>query len=275
MEALDSSQTLDFTYTRSGYSCIKQLYPLHISSAYIVVFSGLACILTRLIPSITWTHYWFGRLYLISMFYAMASSLMIHNTGLPTGVIVSFAILLIGLSIGWPLINIHQYFLNKEAMRKVESEFNSAEMAVALKLEAKINEAKSKIIEQRSIYQRIFSFKTLHGSLMIVSWLNLAGRAFSTPPTKDFECYTMPVFKNVTSRHYTPTNSSSLELVPIMDPKYLRLPWANSETSFGLKFSLLPFLGCFLIAALYSLYFKRTKLTSRANESRSTVVIIN
>ena len=62
-------------------------------------------------------HQWFGRVYILSMLYATASSLLIHNTGLPLAVLYSFAICIGGLTVAWILILLHKSWLNNLALR--------------------------------------------------------------------------------------------------------------------------------------------------------------
>jgi len=50
----------------------------------------------------------FGRVYILAMLWSTATSLLVHNTGLPAGVLISFVWVMGGLTIGWILINIHQ-----------------------------------------------------------------------------------------------------------------------------------------------------------------------
>ena len=50
-------------------------------------------------------------IYLAAMLYATASSLLIHNTGLPLAVLVSFCFCIGGLTIAWCLILCHKQWL--------------------------------------------------------------------------------------------------------------------------------------------------------------------
>jgi len=50
------------------------------------------------------------------MIWGLATGLVIFNTGLPSGVLMSFANMVIGLTIGWPVIWLHQNNLHKNAM---------------------------------------------------------------------------------------------------------------------------------------------------------------
>lgn len=174
MDIVDSSSTLAFTSVRSGYLCVKEMYNVHISSAYVLVFSGILCFVTRLIPKLRFLHVYFGRIYILSLLWGTASSLLIINTGLPTGTIVSFAIALISLSLGWAAINTHQYLINKKALAKVQEKISSG--MLDKDISDALNEAKTQVADEQSIIQRIFSLKTLHGALMLTSWLNFAGR---------------------------------------------------------------------------------------------------
>jgi hypothetical protein len=62
---------------------------------------------SRVIDKLRPYHYTFGRWYLICMFWCMATSLLIHNTGLPMPIIVSFLYLLFSITIGWNAIKIY------------------------------------------------------------------------------------------------------------------------------------------------------------------------
>ena len=80
---------------------------MHITFAYLVVISGFLAILSRVVDKLRPYHITFGRWYLIFMFWCMASSLLIHNTGLPMPIIVSFLYLLVSITIGWNAIKLY------------------------------------------------------------------------------------------------------------------------------------------------------------------------
>jgi len=112
-KADDSFKTLDYTYSFSKYSCVAWVYPLHIIFAYLIVISGILAMLSRIIDKLRPYHTAFGRFYLISMFWCMASSLLIYTNGLPLPIIVSFLYLLISLTVGWNAIRVHSNRLSK------------------------------------------------------------------------------------------------------------------------------------------------------------------
>jgi len=66
------------------------MYFVHVVFCYLIFISGILAMVTRLVPAFKWTHAWFGRAYIISMLWATASSLVIHNTGLPASTLISF-----------------------------------------------------------------------------------------------------------------------------------------------------------------------------------------
>ena len=99
--------SLDYTYVWSRYSCISNVYFIHISFAYLIVASGLMAMISRLIPALRPYHSLFGKVYLLAMFWAFASAILVHNVGLAMPIIVSFLYLLSGLTIGLPAIYIH------------------------------------------------------------------------------------------------------------------------------------------------------------------------
>jgi hypothetical protein len=64
-------------------------------------------------------------------------------------------------------------------------------------LEDMIRAEKGEIIAERSVWQRFFSLKALHGILMFTSWINIVGRIFASNQSGDFTCHTYPVYKQV------------------------------------------------------------------------------
>ena len=144
----NSTINLDYTFQHSKLSCWKPFYAAHMTFAYLIFFSGIACMLTRLWTKLNIYHLWFGRFYIMCMLWGTATYLLIHNTGLPTGVLYSFLWVLLGLCFGWTVITIHQKF-----------------------------RFKSKPVETHTMLQvilrRTLTLKALHGSLMFVSWYSL------------------------------------------------------------------------------------------------------
>ncbi|KAJ3326269.1 25S rRNA (adenine645-N1)-methyltransferase [Boothiomyces sp. JEL0866] len=233
MDPLYSLNTTEFTYSFSKYSCIRSMYPWHITMAYIVTFSGLACFVTRLIPSLKWTHVWFGRLYIIAMLWATGFSLLIYNTGLPLGVIYSFLLVGLGLTLGWIAIMFHQILLYKRAVMNISGQSNKIDLLIA------IDKEKGNIIANRTPFERIVSLKTLHGCLMLVSWLNVAGRLMITNPAAKFECYAYPAYKMVDSQYFS-GSLYNLTAIETADPT-AKYPWKGWEGGWTALMSLVPF----------------------------------
>lgn len=115
---------LSYTYSYSKYSCIAGIYPIHILMNYLIILIGLLAMGTRIFPRFHWLHVWFGRMYIVAMFYSFASSLLIHNTGLPLPIIFFFLILLLSLTIGWISIKFHENNMMKESYKRVEVMIN-------------------------------------------------------------------------------------------------------------------------------------------------------
>ena len=103
-----------YTYHFSKYSCLRSFYFIHIVFNWLITISGLWCFLSRLWPRLYWTHAWSGRLYFVFMIWSMASSLLIHNTGLGVAVLFSFLWVLLGMTIAWFLIVLHQQKMTKQ-----------------------------------------------------------------------------------------------------------------------------------------------------------------
>jgi hypothetical protein len=172
------------------------------------------------------------------MLWGTATSLLIHNTGLPIGVLYSFANVLVGMSVAWLAITLHQE-LKKRGYLRVKSA-----------------EGKSRL---RVVFDRMFTLKALHGALMFVSWINIAGRVFVTPLSGDFECYTQPAFKTMPSTHHLTDSFVPGAYIPTEDPKYSRLPWAYKEDSWLAMMLLVPFFISLVVGSVYVLLTVKTK----------------
>lgn len=100
------------------------MYPFHIIFAYLVVLTGFLAIISRVVDKIRPYHKAFGRWYLIFMLWCMATSLLIHNTGLPLPILVSFVYLLVSITVGWNAIAIHSRSLSEAAREIVNQKIN-------------------------------------------------------------------------------------------------------------------------------------------------------
>lgn len=119
-----SFESLEYTYAFSKYSCVSWVYPFHIVFAYLVALSGLFALLGRVIPKLAPYHAMFGRWYLIFMLWCMATSLLIHNAGLPMPIIVSFIYLLVSITVGWNTIKLHTSKIAEQVREKVNFKIN-------------------------------------------------------------------------------------------------------------------------------------------------------
>ena len=262
----DSRISLDYTYSMDKLSCVRELYFIHITFAYLVVLSGIACFTARLYPPIRQYHALFGRAYIVCMLWCMGSSLLVHNTGLPVGVLISFFIVLFGLTAGWVCAKLHQNTMHAsvlETVQKVLLEKKNIDLAREMKQAiSSINTSKT------SWRQRMVSYKAAHGMLMFMSWINRFGRMFGSNQSGDFTCHTYPVYKKLDSPKFKGLNQS-LTFVPIRDPDYGKLPWARTTLEgWGVLFSIGALLFAAGVGLVYVLYWdKRTE--SKTGETKS------
>ncbi|KAI9350778.1 hypothetical protein BDR26DRAFT_508963 [Obelidium mucronatum] len=147
---LDSRENLEFTFVNDSLVCWTAFYMVHVFFAYLTAIVGILCMISRLHPRLYSAHHWLGKLYVIAMLWATASSLIIHNKGLPTGVIYSFLWVLLGLTFGWIAISLHTRRVFKS------KPYNGPD-------------------RWRLIVSKMFSLKAFHGCAMFVSWINVAG----------------------------------------------------------------------------------------------------
>ncbi|PRP74858.1 hypothetical protein PROFUN_09558 [Planoprotostelium fungivorum] len=199
--------TLGFDRTEAFDSvlCLSQVYPLHITTAYLATLSGIFAIATRIIPRFHSLHRWFGRAFLISLLWASGSSILIINHGLPKIIILFLALMLVFLTIGVIVISIDQARYQKELRRRVDDHF-----ATKGHLDLSVSQVESLLAQEmkaeKTWTQRLFSLKALHGACMVVAWYQMFGRAAVTNPYKEeYKCWTYPVAKNGTGDlHYLP-----------------------------------------------------------------------
>lgn len=249
---------LTYTYHYSKYSCIRWMYFTHIGLCHMVYWVGILCFLTRVVPQIKWTHAFLGRVYVTGMLLATASAMVIHNTGLPLGVLVAFIWVLGGMTLGWFLIKIHQNQMLDDGLALVETWVKEDKMG-GRTLRKALDDAKAHIAMAKTWVQRMVSYKAAHGVLMLLSWFNIAGRVWATPFDTDFTCYTYPVYKprNVSyyfdlTRYYQ--NTSEPQLVQFANPNgelfWTTMPGGEAGWMAALFFS--PVLIGLLIGYFYS-----------------------
>jgi hypothetical protein len=248
----DSFTDLSYTFHYSKLSCWKPMYFAHVIVSYCIGISGIAAFVTRLRPSWHKYHLWFGRLYVIFMLWGCATSLLIHNTGLPIGVLWSFLWVMLGLSVGWLVITVHQ-------QRMKDPDY-------LLRQATATNTPQPK---WKQILQRMFSLKAVHGCLMFVSFLNIFGRIPSTPKLGHFECYTYPAYKPVTSEFHTHVPGSALQPVEMDDPNYSKQPWANKESGWAAGMSVGLYVLAFVIGVVYLFFTIKPQRMSPAGQPLS------
>lgn len=219
---MDVINQTDYTFADSKFSCVSAMFYPHIALSYLIVLSGFMAFVTRYFLK-SW-HSWMGRIYIISMLWNVALSLLIHNTGLPLGVIISFIYVLGGLTLGWIFIGIHKDNLNRGASPKL------------------------------TITKRLFSWKTMHGIFMFLSWINIAGRVPFSNIVQHFECRTYPYDKKTGL------------LVPVDNFEYNKLPWADKEWLWAIMLSVGPLLSGFIIATIVILFTNNAKVKLQSSK---------
>ncbi|KAJ3104353.1 hypothetical protein HDU97_009326 [Phlyctochytrium planicorne] len=260
-----SFTNLYYTYSHSSFSCIREFYYVHLLCSYAVFATGVLCMVTRLIPMFKWTHAWFGRAYIVSMLFAVASCLLIHNHGLAVGVLISFFWVLAGLAAGWIAIAFHQLNIRKMGVEGVEALVakQGGILEPGQKFGDLLNQEMGRYAESKTISQRMFSYKALHGTCMFLSWFNIAGRVLVTKvDSADFLCRTYPVFKPGFE------GREGLNVVPAMDPNYFNAPWAYREGVWAIATFFGPALASIVVGLITS--FVAVQFSTRATDNRES-----
>jgi hypothetical protein len=228
--------TLEYTFQESSLSCWVPFYYAHVAFAYLIFLAGIGAFLTRTITKFNFLHAYFGKLYIVFMLWGTATSLLVHNKGLPTGVLYSFLWVLVGLTVGWVAIIIHQKW-RRELLPKNGSKF-------------------------MILVYKMCSLKGFHGCIMFVSWINIAGRLFITPLNANFECYAASAYKPINSTMNTYKTGDPITFLPSDDPAYARLPWAYKEKNWAAMMLLATYFGAFVVGCIYVFFSIPTKASS-------------
>ena len=249
----DSMTNPEYTYHFDKLSCSRTVWFVHITFAFLVVLSGFGCLLTRLSLEYKWMHPWFGRCYIIFLLWCMGTSLIIHNSGLPIAVLVSFTWVLCGLSFGWIAIKFHQIQMEREIYRLVNYKIiqSTESEDETFSIENLINDTRKRIAQDRTFCERILSYKALHGALMFTSFINVAGRTVAFNGTGDFSCHTYPYYKQINTSKFNGLGQS-LTAVPLHDPKFDKLPWANGVHWWAIELSILPMILALSVGSCFA-----------------------
>ena len=216
--ASNYGQTLtspDFTWSNSKLSCWRPMYFAHVVLSYCCFFAGIGCFITRLWPGkCEWhLHAWFGFMYIIFILWTTGTSMLIHNTGLPPAVLISFIWVLGGLTVGWALIRLHIYKKNdaktcckdptcnihcnncnnpscqihntNEVVHHEQQQLSSMALPTSTGC-LPCNPALDRPTDTEPYVLRLFSFKIFHAAFMFTSWLNIAGRIFASDQTGNY-----------------------------------------------------------------------------------------
>ena len=239
-----------YTVSYSKISCWADFYWLHLIFCDLIAITALAAFVTRLHPKLYFLHAWFGRGYMISMIWATATSLLIHNTGLPPAVLISFIWTLGGMSIAWILIVLHKQHLRKKAeqqLSKLLEKGYSVGSHGAVDVSQALADATKSVVRSKSWCQRVWSLKTAHGVLMFMSAINIWGRVFASNQSGNFTCHTIPYYKAEFTASGVP------EMVPTEDFNYARLPWAKTGlVGWALALSIGPIVFGLVVAMVWA-----------------------
>lgn len=154
--------------------------------------AGLLCFVTRAWPRLHRAHAWLGRIYILSVLWCMAFSLIIHNTGLPIATLVSFLWVLLSVSFGWFIAIWHTNSMTRRATAAVAARLAKGEAVPDGPdgLARLIAAERAALAQNKTFARRFFSLKAAHGVMMFVGWINVVGRVFATPGLAEFTCYT-------------------------------------------------------------------------------------
>ena len=189
-------------------SCLQWVFPVHLFFTFSIVILGLIAMVLRLdcLKAHRWLHPWCGRFTIISLMGAMFSALLIHNEGLPIGVIVNFTVALVCIAVAWIAIVIQEQRWHEAGLTRAVNNSKTEEY-----------QQQAKIHWSGMTYrEKFFSLVTLHGTLMFTGWFQFFGRFFylivlgssyghhyvNVGGSFSFTCYTYPMYKQKQVSNY-------------------------------------------------------------------------
>lgn len=107
-----------------------------------------------------------------------ATSLIIHNSGLPAATLISFIWVLGGMCVAWVIIKFHEMRMERAAMALVTQQLSAGgpeALAASKDLAGALAKAKGQLASRKGFMARFLSLKAAHGMIMFVSWINIAG----------------------------------------------------------------------------------------------------
>jgi hypothetical protein len=235
-------------------------------------------------------HSWFGRIYILAMLWSTSVSLLINNEGLPIAVLVSFIAVMGGLTLGWIIIVIYKQNINAEPTQIVQNKLitklnmngnkntKDSNTRGEINLNGMINAATVEIVNSKTFAQRFFSLKAAHGILFFVSWMQIAGRIFSSGDG-EFSCRSYPVYKPIEAYPFPDeafdidVKENKLKLVPIHDPRWDEMPWSDGPVTWALLIIMASTITAIVGGIIFSLFFLwRSKKQGRQRNEISLLV---
>jgi len=201
------------------------------------------------------------------MLWTTSASLLINNDGLPVAVLVSFAAVMGGLTIGWIVIIIYKQHIHKQATDIVQNQLiNDMKRGTIrdkehtdINLNAMMANATMEVVNSKTFAQRFFSLKSLHGILFFVSWMQIAGRMFNSGDGQ-FACRTYPTYKPIEAPHipdeaFVDADQNKLKIVYVHDPNWEALPWSNGPVVWALLIILASAIMAIIGGVSFSFFF--------------------
>jgi hypothetical protein len=185
MNYQESAYSLEYTYAANAYSCISSVYPIHLMFAYLMTMTGIGAMVTRKFKPDY--HVFFGRAYIVSTMWCIASSILIHTHGAQIVIIVSMMLLLASITAGLVAVTYHQRCVSPIGYTNIDQRGFA------------------------NFWKNYFTAKNVHGALFLFSWWCGAGRVITHKPAMWQRCYTQPAFKLMSnmSGEYVPEFTES------------------------------------------------------------------
>jgi hypothetical protein len=141
--------------------------------AYLEVLSGALALLSRAIPRLHPYHIYFGRTFMMAMYFTSASSILIHNTGMPRSIIFFMTLMFFSMTIGFGVIRFAQQRFQNDMIKKADEILKQNNGKYDSSASDLMSQAMSEMDEMPMTWkQRLFSLKALHGLLMTIAWVD-------------------------------------------------------------------------------------------------------
>ena len=158
------------------------------------------------------------------------------------------------MSVGYFAISFHKLQMEQKVHKNVSEICNKAlanGKSEPIDIDKLVMQERGKIAQNKSFYERYFSFKTFHGVAFGISYWQMIGRIFFSKQDENYKCWTYPAYKLATSDWHNHVDGDGIQYISAEKPGGSPLTKSSSIIAiFGVGNILGPMLIGLIIAFL-------------------------